>query len=394
MSSGLENVSERPGLSSTTLTSRPRGRGRGRRPKPDPPPDLRRVKTEGTVLLTCHVCGGAFETKDELTTHLWSSHRQKFFACHRCDQSFGSYHLFSVHLSTAHGDVEGSGHVIGPELRDTSRVESLVDSEATITEHSPKKFLGDYLPQPEGRPLFRPGRPRLAAGSSASSSAIGQSSSTDLLPPGPAPKRGRPCNWHPDESTKAAVLPKLLPKSNFVLLKVINIPAPFQPVQPIPGAKVMPIPCLSKAGVNLAVTPPEELFNKVLGPLDSAQMDDLAVRKKYLFSRVKRVASASCSANSKCPSCGERYHQIVGSLLKHMWEKHKIKGFVCEICKKSYGNKHLLCQHISGVHCPDKKLSCDLCGKGFVKNCQLEVHLKSAHKTKGRTAKKGGAKKT
>ena len=379
MSSGLENDSSR--LIPTSPTASSRTRGRGRRSNLGKRPERNRPGTDEAVLFGCHVCGGSFEGRDQLSVHLWSSHRQKFFSCHRCDQSFGSLPLLCRHISADHDVDEADDLVIGPELRDDPGLgDSLEDQEALKPQHTSQTLLGrigDY--QPGGRPLFRPGRPRLTAGkpsSSASGSAVAQASSANL----PAPKRGRPANWHPDESSKPATLPMLLPKSNFVLLKVINLPPPFQPIQPAPGAKVVPIPSLSRSGVNLAVTPPEEVFNKVLGPLDSAQLDDLAVRKKYLFSRVKRVASASCSASSKCPSCGEKYHQIVGSLLKHMWEKHKIKGFVCELCQKSYGNKHLLCQHISGVHCPDKKLSCDLCGKGFIKNCQLEVHLKTVHK--------------
>jgi hypothetical protein len=133
----------------------------------------------------------------------------------------------------------------------------------------------------------------------------------------------------------------------------------------------------SSLGVDLTLIDPSELFAKMLGPLDLEGKKDGVERKVYLCDRINKVSMAA--TDSSCRYCGEKYY-VLGTLFKHLWEKHEKKNFICEICHKSYGFRKIMCEHVSYVHCLTKRYGCKLCGKNFSKRYMLLTHAEKEHK--------------
>ena len=81
----------------------------------------------------------------------------------------------------------------------------------------------------------------------------------------------------------------------------------------------------------------------------------------------------------KCHVCSERYW-TEKSLKRHL-VKHEMrdKPFACVECNSKYVHKRQLLLHIANVHSRDKtarKFPCDLCGRNFLRKCDLSKHAK------------------
>jgi hypothetical protein len=119
-----------------------------------------------------------------------------------------------------------------------------------------------------------------------------------------------------------------------------------------------------------------DLYLESLGPLQDEEAfgDDIVKKRKYLFGRLDKILLES--TNCDCKVCGKSFENLT-KLFNHIFEGHQIRKFYCEICKKQFGKRKNLNEHITHVHCPDRKWKCEKCNKSFSRNYILSIHLKS-----------------
>ena len=122
-----------------------------------------------------------------------------------------------------------------------------------------------------------------------------------------------------------------------------------------------------------------ELYLKRAGPLlqgeDSFGDDfDLARKKKFFFSRLDKTLLESFDC--VCKKCGKQF-QNLSNLFVHSYVEHEKKSFFCEICRNCFSKRKSLNEHITYVHCSERKWKCLKCEKSFVRKYQLQCHLKS-----------------
>ncbi|KAK1900545.1 Zinc finger protein 227 [Dissostichus eleginoides] len=75
-------------------------------------------------------------------------------------------------------------------------------------------------------------------------------------------------------------------------------------------------------------------------------------------------------ATLKCPLC-EKMFKTQMHLKTHQMVHTDTRPFTCSTCEKAFKTKHSLQAHQSFM--------CDLCGKTFLYNCQLQKHQKATH---------------
>jgi len=59
-----------------------------------------------------------------------------------------------------------------------------------------------------------------------------------------------------------------------------------------------------------------------------------------------------------------------------------VKGFVCHLCGKPFGQKIHLQTHVRAMHEDVKNFACDVCQKSFFYNHDLQIHISKLHKLK------------
>lgn len=95
-------------------------------------------------------------------------------------------------------------------------------------------------------------------------------------------------------------------------------------------------------------------------------------RKSELEKKVKKFKCIVDGCNAMLSTNNRRYH---------MAAKHKGKTYECDICKKTFTAKSVVCAHILRIHASSthKKFKCELCGKKFLSKGILEWHHKISH---------------
>ena len=333
----------------------------------------------------CQICHNFFQEKKSLSTHMWVEHHVKAFTCTLCSKSFHHQRNLGQHNRLVHRRMkqmrgrrplpcspQHKVHQDVPVEMIDSSTQSIVDqieklqkemsinlgkSDVKIQED---KLISKFKPiRPKTQPLaLIQGQVPIVSDAKTTAKPKFSPPIVEAVKPYFAVKSEPPLRISEDEpfSSKMTFSGLKIPSSSFNL----------------GDSKFKPEP----TGVNLSLTKPSDLFSKILGPLQLAGKEAPAARKTYLHNRVNRIASAL--SNSSCQICGEG-HKILGKLLKHMWEAHEMKTFVCEICKKSFGHRKVLVEHINHVHCSERKHACKVCGRTFAKNYLLQNHLKTVH---------------
>lgn len=76
-----------------------------------------------------------------------------------------------------------------------------------------------------------------------------------------------------------------------------------------------------------------------------------------------------------CHICGKSFMNEV-RLKVHIMTHRETKSFLCQICSKAFKTPHSLQAHIR-THSQEKRFICDECGKAFKKGCTLRDHKKT-----------------
>ena len=94
---------------------------------------------------------------------------------------------------------------------------------------------------------------------------------------------------------------------------------------------------------------------------------------------LKRRIAAKASDNP-CPQCGKNF-PIQALLNEHLADIHgdpKAKGLKCTDCRKWFGSKQLLINHMK-THTGNHQCKCDFCPKTFTTNKSMGFHRKEMH---------------
>ena len=81
----------------------------------------------------------------------------------------------------------------------------------------------------------------------------------------------------------------------------------------------------------------------------------------------------------KCKMCGKSFYSVLeveNHLLKRNCSKDLAIKYNCELCEKSYKEKHNLTKHIKNKHTVKEKVTCLKCGKKFQLKSSLTRHNK------------------
>ncbi|XP_063837105.1 zinc finger protein 569-like isoform X1 [Ostrinia nubilalis] len=90
--------------------------------------------------------------------------------------------------------------------------------------------------------------------------------------------------------------------------------------------------------------------------------------------------------NKKCEVCGKKFH-TQSNLQDHMITHDQKKVFKCDVCEKSFARKECLKTH-SRIHTGEKPFICNLCFASFVQRASLRFHMRSHHASSSSTKNK------
>jgi DNA-directed RNA polymerase subunit RPC12/RpoP len=83
----------------------------------------------------------------------------------------------------------------------------------------------------------------------------------------------------------------------------------------------------------------------------------------------------TCTKPYKCDICGKGFSQN-GNLQTHIRTHTADKPYKCDRCGKGFSVNSNLQKHIR-THTGDKPYKCDICGKGFSQNGDLQTHIRT-----------------
>ena len=348
-----------------------------RKPKIESPTSRARPES----FTSCNVCFVELANKKKLLTHMWTVHQIKSFVCDICSKSFHCQKNLSQHLRVVHCIGPKGPTTPRPRVSTTPRPKGLMTSATPALKSTTS--LADIKKQSDEcstqaivdriEKLQRQIRSKLMASlqSIENGSTISRSSSNSSLPDGAevnleageiAPK--------PGPSSKRKKFPTVKPVNFSVVLPETG------PV-PTPIKDDLPDPDILSTGFSLATTSTLEIFAKLIGPVRPQELKSPRAKKQYLWDRVK-VATRT-RFKSSCHICGVEFPTL-RLILDHMWMTHREKHYPCEICLKWFGNYKQLFEHISLVHCSEKKFNCNFCHYAFIQNHRLQRHMKTVHK--------------
>ena len=81
-----------------------------------------------------------------------------------------------------------------------------------------------------------------------------------------------------------------------------------------------------------------------------------------------------------CTICGAQFTQELVRR-RHMYLRHGVKPYACEMCRKVFRTKDELTQHVRETHVEKPKHVCGICKESFVRVYELKQHVRDKHPT-------------